>query len=118
MDTKKRCGINDIMGGGIFMCNREVSPDGNGSYCAYHGKQDVRNLDLQLTPKAWFKAWFYYFPKSLWYKMKKFHTVMDYWWTTRSNPRCYVKDCKSKSCMKMVINGQWQPVCLDHCDWY
>jgi len=45
----KRCGVEGALGGGYFRCDNPVSSEGNGHYCAIHGKQDARNLSCEMT---------------------------------------------------------------------
>lgn len=65
MTNKVRCGINDVFGGGVFVCGRPVVPDGNGSYCAYHGGWPHNKARLELTWRAWFLARFVYGPRNV-----------------------------------------------------
>lgn len=109
MKTDKHCGINDALGGGIFKCDRPVSPEGNGKYCSYHGKQDARTLRVQLTWRAWLRKWFVYFPRNTWYKVR---WDLRRWWLTRNNPYCKVKDCGRRSIATDPFTQL--PVCWEH----
>lgn len=62
---RRDCGVNDALGGNIFVCHRPLVPTGNGSYCAVHGGWPHNGSRLSLTWPEWFKAWFWRRPVNL-----------------------------------------------------
>lgn len=49
LEASKRCAVEQALGGGFFKCDRPVSPEGNGSYCEFHGAQTAGDFDVELT---------------------------------------------------------------------
>jgi hypothetical protein len=107
----KRCAVEQGLGGGIFRCNRPVI---TGSFCEYHGAQDARTLDLQLTPRAWLKKWFIYTPQYWWQLLRALPRKMRTWWRKKNNPPCCVNGCREKSDLHGNIDGEMKPLCIDH----
>lgn len=112
--TAVRCGVNDALGGGIFICRRPLSPQGNGAYCEYHGGWPHNRARMELTWRAWFKAWFIYRPRNAWWHLKRFVTDARLAWHTRHNPRCATSGCRKRSIAEPKVGVP--PACINHLD--
>lgn len=102
-----RCHVNDIFGGGVFVCRRQLAPGGNG-YCEYHGRQNAITLKLELTWRAWFRVQFVRRPLNLWRWIRECPRKIQFWWSTRNNPPCAF--CQNKS----MVTEHGKRVCFDH----
>lgn len=108
---RDRCAVNDALGGGIFVCRRPLSPEGNGAFCALHGSSNAR---LELTWPAWFKAWFVYQPRNLLLRIKNARFAFRLWRETRHNPPCSTTGCRKHSVQTCTEDGEIRHMCFDH----
>lgn len=106
MSKPDRCHVNQILGGGIFVCHRSVATS-NG-FCEFHGGQTAQTLDLELTWREWFKMWFFRIPYGGVRRFLRFPHDIRFWWRTRKNPPCAY--CRNRS----MITEHGKRVCFDH----
>lgn len=104
--SERKCGVNDALGGGIFICRRPVATT-NG-FCDFHAQQDARTLELELTWRAWLKKYFVYTPRNIWRAIRLTPSRIRSWWWLRRYPFCEVAGCEERS---FSIHGG---PCVDH----
>lgn len=107
-EAGSHCGINDALGGGVFVCRRPLSPEGNGSYCAYHGGWPHNGSRLELTWREWFKVQFIRRPRNAIHYIRQLYRDLRLAWYLRKHPKCDVPRCQDKALS--VSGGK----CVDH----
>lgn len=90
----EKCFVNNIFGGGVFICRRPVvTPNG---FCAYHAELPL-GQGLELTWMEWFKVWFIRKPSNLWRAIMCAPSRLVYWYRLRKVPKCAIKTCSDKA---------------------
>jgi hypothetical protein len=109
VSPRTHCGINDALGGGIFVCRRPLSPEGNGSFCAYHGGWPHNGSKLELTWREWFRVQFIRRPRNVVWRLREIYRRFRLMWHIRKHPKCKIPKCSEKALSPK--GGK----CIDHC---
>jgi hypothetical protein len=93
--VEPRCFVNQIFGGGVFVCKRPVAT-ANG-FCAFHGKPNAITADLELTWRAWLRKHFIFGPRNLWRAVRLAPRQIRFWWSMRKHPLCTIQGCEDRA---------------------